>query len=268
MKKTLLSAVCAAALLATSDAGAATTYVGPVQTYSCASHTWANSLAASTAATTCTQPAVGDLANVASGTVLGNATGSTAAPTATSAPVLGVASTTNGTLGLFSSGTAFSVTIQNTGVTPGNYNFNLPLTAGSTGQALTSAGGGSSPMTWSNVVTAAFTVSSKTSSPYAIASAGADDWKRFDNSGAAGTQLFNMPTSANLAAGDNWCFLVATAQLLEIVANTGETITMGNVTGASAGNLQSNVVGSSVCIYMQSTTAAYVWASNGQWVLS
>lgn len=33
----------------------------------------------------------------------------------------------------------------------GTYNFNLPITAGSTGQVLTSAGGGSSPMTWTAV---------------------------------------------------------------------------------------------------------------------
>jgi hypothetical protein len=33
----------------------------------------------------------------------------------------------------------------------GTYNFNLPTTAGTTGQLLTSAGGGSSPMTWTTV---------------------------------------------------------------------------------------------------------------------
>lgn len=35
----------------------------------------------------------------------------------------------------------------------GTYNFNLPVTAGSSGQALTSAGGVSSPMTWTSVMT-------------------------------------------------------------------------------------------------------------------
>jgi hypothetical protein len=34
----------------------------------------------------------------------------------------------------------------------GTYNFNLPTTAGSSGQVLTSAAGGSSPMTWTSVV--------------------------------------------------------------------------------------------------------------------
>jgi hypothetical protein len=263
----LLYFLTAPGLLVAGSASAATTFVGPIQTYSCASHTWANSLAASNAATTCTQPAVGDLANVASGTVLGNATGSSAAPTATAAPVLGVASTTAGTLTLYSSGTAFGITLQNLGATPGAYNWNYPLTAGNSGQALTSGGGGSTAMTWTNIVTSAFVVSSKTTG-YQVASAGADDWKRFDNTGAGGSVIFTLPTTANLAAGDNWCFLVTAAQTLEILANTGETITMANVTGASAGNLQANTVGSSACIYMASTTTAYVWASAGSWTLN
>ena len=63
-------------------------------------------------------------------------------------PTLGVASTSAGTLTLANATTAFAPTIQAPGVTPANYNFNLPLTAGSTGQVLTSAGGGSANMTW------------------------------------------------------------------------------------------------------------------------
>ena len=35
----------------------------------------------------------------------------------------------------------------------GTYNFNLPITSGTIGQALTSQGGGATPMTWSNVLT-------------------------------------------------------------------------------------------------------------------
>ena len=264
VKKALLGGACALALLlGIATAEAATSFVGPVQTYACATHTWANSLASSTGATTCTQPAVGDLSAVASGTVLGNATGSSAAPTATAAPVLGVASTTSGSLGLYSSASANAVTIQQEGATSA-YNFNLPNTVGSAGQVLTSQGGGSTAMTWSSVLTAAFTVSTKTSAYPVVA--GADDWKRFDNSGAGGSVIFTLPASPSV--GDNFCFLVATAQTLEILANTGETITMANVTGASAGNLQTNTVGSSVCIYFESATAAYAWASEGAWSLT
>ena len=159
-KRTLASVICAVGLaLLSFGAVAATNFVGPVQTYACASHTWANSLAASTAATACTQPAVGDLGTVAAGTVLGNATGSTAAPTATPTPVLGVASTTAGTLGLYNAATANAITIQNGGGSTngatGAYNFNLPITVGSAGQVLTSQGGGTTAMTWSTIVTTA-----------------------------------------------------------------------------------------------------------------
>lgn len=267
MKRGTLLASVLAGLCFVGSAEATETYVSPIQTYSCASHTWANSLAASTAVTTCTQPSVGDLNTVAAGTVLGNATGSTAAPTATSAPVLGVASTTAGTLGLYNSATANAITIQNGGGTAngatGAYNFNLPISVGTSGQVLTSQGGGTTAMTWSSIVTSAFSVSSKTASFPVTA---ALDWTRFDNSGAGGSVTFTLPASPS--AGDNWCFLVATAQSLVVLANTGETITMGNVTGASAGNLTSSTVGSSVCVYFESATAAYSWTSNGTWVLT
>jgi hypothetical protein len=267
LRKLLHSTALAGLLCCGAEADAATTYVGPIQTYACAAHSWANSLAASTSATTCTQPAVGDLATVAAGTVLGNATGSTAAPTATSAPVLGIASTTAGSLGLYNSATAFAITLQNGGGTSNGataaYNFNLPITVGGAGQVLTSQGGGTTPMTWSTVLTASFSVSSKTAS-FPVTSA--LDATRFDNAGAGGSVTFTLPASP--VAGDNWCFLVAAAQTLVVLANTGETITMGNVTGASAGNLTASTIGSSVCVYFESATAAYTWASNGTWVLT
>lgn len=59
---------------------------------------------------------------------------------------LGVASGNTGTLGFVgtSSGT---ITIQPQ-ASAGTYNFNLPTTAGSSGNVMTSAGGGSSAMTW------------------------------------------------------------------------------------------------------------------------
>jgi hypothetical protein len=94
----------------------------------------------------------------------------------------------------------------------------------------------------------------------------ADDWKRYDNTGAGASVTWTLPTTPT--AGDNWCWLVTAAQPVVILANTGETITMGNTTGASAGNLTSSTVGSSVCLYFQTATAAYVWASNGTWVLT
>lgn len=246
------------AVIATDRAEASTTICGTVPAIAATSHEWITSLG-----TNCTfsqsQPTVGDLANVAAGTVLGNATGSSAAPTATAAPVLGVASTTSGTLGLYSSGTANKITIQNVGATAA-YNFNLPNTVGSSGQVLTSAGGGGSAMTWSTLATAALTVSSQTTAFNVTAAA---DATRYDNTGAAGSIIGTLPASPT--AGDNWCFLVSAAQTLEVLANTGETINFGGTVSASAGNIQSSTVGSSACLYFESATVAYIWGSTGTW---
>jgi hypothetical protein len=63
-------------------------------------------------------------------------------------PVLGVNGTTSGAIGLANSTTGgATATIQNPSATAA-YNFNLPSTAGTSGQALLSGGGGSAPMTW------------------------------------------------------------------------------------------------------------------------
>jgi len=53
-------------------------------------------------------------------------------------------------IALFSGNTSGTVTVQPQAAA-GTYNFNLPINAGSSGQVLTSAAGGSSPMTWSDV---------------------------------------------------------------------------------------------------------------------
>jgi hypothetical protein len=76
--------------------------------------------------------------------VLTNTTGGTGAWSDT--PTLGTAGSVLGTLSL-TGNTSGTVTIQPQAAA-GTYNFNLPTSAGSSGQMLTSAGGGSSPMTW------------------------------------------------------------------------------------------------------------------------
>ncbi len=163
-KKALFGGVCALALLLGGGVGAeaATGFVAPLQTYACSANTWAATLTASTGATTCT-----GFGSVGAGTVLGNATGSSAAPTFNSTPVLGVAGTGTGTLG-FSGTTSGTVTIQPQSAA-GTWNFNLPITAGTAGQVLTSQGGASTAMTWTTVASAGFTVSTKTTG-YTVAS--------------------------------------------------------------------------------------------------
>lgn len=92
------------------------------------------------------------LANINDGQILANTTGGASPPSGSSTPVLGIDATTAGTLGLANgSAGGDTVTIQNPSTTAGAYNFNLPATAGTSGQLLTSAGGGSSPMTWTSV---------------------------------------------------------------------------------------------------------------------
>jgi hypothetical protein len=87
----------------------------------------------------------------AAGEILQSSSSTAASFTAT--PTLGVNATTAGTLGIANGGTSgATITVQNLGATSA-YNFNLPTTAGTSGQFLASAGGGSSSMTWANGMT-------------------------------------------------------------------------------------------------------------------
>jgi hypothetical protein len=85
-----------------------------------------------------------------SGTLLTGVAAS--APAFSATPTLGVNATTAGTLGLANGGTSgTTITLQNLGNITTGYNFNLPITAGTTGQLLTSGGGSSTSMTWTSV---------------------------------------------------------------------------------------------------------------------
>lgn len=96
---------------------------------------------------------VAPITSAGAGTLWGNPTAAAALPTFTLTPVLGVSGTSTGTLALANGGASGKqATIQNNSATAANYNFNLPATAGSSGNFLTSGGGGSSPMTWTSTV--------------------------------------------------------------------------------------------------------------------
>jgi len=87
------------------------------------------------------------------GTILA---GSASAPSFTATPTLGSNGVTTGQL-LLANGNASgnTVTIQNAAAT-GAYNFNLPAAVtGTSGYFLTSGGGGSNPMTWTQIVPSA-----------------------------------------------------------------------------------------------------------------
>ncbi len=69
-------------------------------------------------------------------------------PTWTATPILGVSGTTSGTLNIANGGgSGHDVKIQNLSTTT-LWNFNLPATAGTAGQVLTSQGGVAADMTW------------------------------------------------------------------------------------------------------------------------
>lgn len=83
-------------------------------------------------------------ATSAAGTILASLTANTI--TASATPVLGASGTT-GTLGF--AGTSSGVVTVQPQSAAGTYNFNLPTSAGTSGLPLVSAGGGSSPQTYS-----------------------------------------------------------------------------------------------------------------------
>src|SRR5438445_8029066 len=78
----------------------------------------------------------------------------------------------------------------------------------------------------------------------------------FDNGAAAGEVDFTLPAAL---PGLNYCFSVVTAQIVKIVAATGEKIAVGLYNSAASGNVVSNVPFSSLCIYAPSGMSA-------QWV--
>jgi hypothetical protein len=95
--------------------------------------------------------AITPLTAAAAGTLL-TGQGSSSDPSFGASPTLGVNATTAGTLGLANgNGGGKTATIQNTAATIANYNFNLPSSAGSSGQPLLSGGGLTAPMTYGSI---------------------------------------------------------------------------------------------------------------------
>jgi hypothetical protein len=82
-------------------------------------------------------------------------------PVYTSNPILGTSGSSTGTL-RFGGATSGTVTITPQDAA-GTYNFNLPTTAGSSGNILASGGGGSAPMTWDTTTGSGTVVALQTS---------------------------------------------------------------------------------------------------------
>ena len=119
------------------------------------------------------------------------APGTAAAVTSLSAPIYLVTGSSSGTISILPQAAA------------GTFNFNLPITAGTSGFLLTSAGGGSSPMTWTNPASIAGITTIDGNSGSATPSAGVVTITT-GTSNASGTAVFTgSGSTVTLSATDS-----------------------------------------------------------------
>jgi hypothetical protein len=146
-------------------------------------------------------------------TVSANGAAITGAITGTTSLTLGVASGTTGSILLVGT-TSGTITIQPQAAA-GTYNFNLPTTAGTSGYVLTSAGGGSSPMTWTDP-----------------ASLGGSTWNALTNPN--GNESLSMTTYTTVF---NWATGTSTNNLFSLTTDAsanGTGVLLNINTGASS----------------------------------
>lgn len=105
-------------------------------------------------------------------------------------------------------------------------------------------------------------VTSKTAN-YTISAA--DNYRDFDNNGAAGQVTFTLPAATvGLAYG----FAVLEAQNLIVSAPGGVVIYLGGLATSAGGNITSNTVGSYLSLKCRSATEWMVQSSMGSWTPS
>src|SRR6266850_2147726 len=146
-------------------------------------------------------------------------------PAFTATPTLGVNASTNGTLGLANgSGSGATITVQNLGATSA-YNFNLPTTAGTSGQVLTSQGGASTSMTWSTGVPATTCpwdgLTSATTSNLTLANAGF-------------TTTFNQTSAVAWTWGNTTPTIAPALTLTQVTVAGAATTYTGTITGGGS----------------------------------
>lgn len=132
--------------------------------------------------------------------------------------------------------------------TAGTYNFNLPITAGSAGQVLTSQGGGGNAMTWSDVqpVRVVNTITSNSTVPTLIATS---DYTYIANSAS----LLSVAIPANSMAGARITLDGLGTGGAKFTLNTGDTIvSVGGSTTISTGSV-SIIQKSSITIECETT---------------
>ena len=117
-------------------------------------------------------------------TVTGTITGTTSV----SSPQLLLTGSSSGTISILPQAAA------------GTYNFNMPTTAGTSGYVLTSAGGGSSPMTWTNLGSATVTSISGTANQISASASTGAVTLSFTNGISIGSYQSNSPPTGGIIA--------------------------------------------------------------------
>lgn len=200
----------------------------------------------------------------------------------------GVAGATAGSVSVTGS-TSGTITVKGTGAAIGTFNFNLPTTAGTSGQPLLSGGGGASGMSWGTLsgntskfgtVTGSFTVGNCVA---ADASGNLIDNGSPCGSGGSGTvtsstatQIAYYPASTNAVAGNSALTISGGALTVGVTSTTTGTLglsggTSGKVTiqpQAAAGTYNFNLpttAGSAgqVLISGGGGASAMTWGSAG-----
>lgn len=90
-----------------------------------------------------------------------------------------------------------------------------------------------------------------------------DTDKSFNNVGASGEVIINLPTTPTV--GTRFHALVADAQYMRFKANTGQTIQVDQLTSAVAGYTRCKTKGSKATIEAVSSTRWQIHSFNGPW---
>lgn len=89
-----------------------------------------------------------------------------------------------------------------------------------------------------------------------------DTETHFDNTGAAGTVNFTLPTAV---AGYQYTFYVSAAQTLTVTAVGSDTIRNAGTVSAAAGNITSNTIGSTLRLYAPAALKWIITTITGTW---
>lgn len=147
------------------------------------------------------------------------------------------------------------------GTVGANKIWTLPSADGTNGQVLST--NGSAVLSWATASGgSSYTITAKTSD-YSVLTG--DKYTGFTNSGAGGTVIFTLPSASS---GEWFEFYVQTAQTLQILCPASHTLTLDGVATATAGNIQTNVVGSYVRVTATGSNTYIGTNAGGDWQIN